>query len=51
MKQMRHWSLMRMLRWPLRSSFNCSRRLPGGTRSDSMDGAASMILSFQGHDR
>ena len=32
MKQTRHWSLIRMLCWPLRSSRRASSRLPGGTR-------------------
>ena len=28
-KQIRHWSLMRMLYWPLRPPLNASKRLPG----------------------
>jgi len=31
-KQIRHWSLMRMLCWPLRSALNASNCFPGGMR-------------------
>jgi hypothetical protein len=45
-KQMRHWSLMRMLYWPARLPASFSRRLPGGTRRSLMLSAALMRTSL-----
>jgi hypothetical protein len=41
-KQMRHWSLILMLIWPVRFPFNNSRRFPGGLRRSSSVAAASL---------
>jgi hypothetical protein len=47
MKQMRHWSLIRMLHCPARLPLSCSSRLPGGLRNSSILLVASMSLSFR----
>gem|GEM_PF-5840929 len=46
-KEMRHWSLMRMLCCPLRSRFKASSRFPGGTRRLPRLTAALSCSSFR----
>src|SRR6266545_710084 len=43
---MRHWSLTRMLCWPLRSPFSASSRLPGGTSKSRSERAWPRYRSF-----
>src|SRR6266540_4838612 len=50
-KQIRHWSLMRMLCSPNRSPASFSSRLPGGTRRSSSVVAASSWTSFRSATR
>lgn len=45
-KQILHWSLIRMLCCPLRFPLSASKRLPGGTRKSSSDVARCRINSF-----
>ena len=44
---MRHWSLTRMLNFPLRSPRSASNKLPGGTRKSFTEAAAFTWSSFR----
>ncbi|MGB7160952.1 MAG: hypothetical protein WBD40_23020 [Tepidisphaeraceae bacterium] len=46
-KQIRHWSLIRMLYCPARSPESFSRRFAGGTRRSATNSAASSMSSFR----
>lgn len=46
-KQMRHWSLMRMLNCPARSPFKASKELPGNAARSLIECAASNLSSLK----
>ena len=50
-KQMRHWSLTRMLHWPCLSPWSCSNRFLGGTRRVSTFVAAAIMSSLRNATR
>jgi len=46
-KHIHHWSLMRILYWPLRVPFNASKRFPGSAERSLIAVAASSRSSFR----